>query len=1058
MSAVNDPASAKMVFSISSLGYTTAGVATTTTRTVYGTKRIRKAYPDHADANESVAAGTLTIKVALSDFIYASDTAITATLASGVYTKTAVPNNTATAVAVTNNSTLAYPKVVGRWAWPGYERVTADFLVEAAVFNRFGQNGSPVAAVIFTASDTHGNSVSQTASAMTKTTRTGDANQVLVYAATMPVASLTQGDIITVQFVAYPWVGGSDATLNTSVLADGYAQPNERLGPLTALNDKSGTYGVGYAHVASGGNDTTGTVYSSAAAAEAGSSYLTIEKAAQGLRTYHNANHSRDNAGGGTVLLAEGSYTFPGASVVSKGASMDTWLTIKPASTASRANTILSASGGAVTFNATRLKVEGLTASSTDGFMFGARLGTDVLWLHGNSLNLSGLEPTYYWSPAYATQNQITSLTNGFSHQGVDDNPWALVRGNTATTIIRASLYAMLGNAQVQPFFLEATNAPGQQISDNAVFAFNTLKSWSGPSTMAYGTTITRGVAYVQNLIETIDAAQPLLQIADNGTPVASTTNNIILWHNTFAGQRVNLGYNDDGSVAADRLNWSDKFNIFEDWNTKGDAYTGNSGGNGARTGNWPISYNLGSVGNAYRASNFPGEFDGLAFNLAGNPQFTSDLSARNAGAGGGTYTIASSSAVIDIKGAVSASDLLLPYDLAGNVRYGFPDSGAYEYISPFTMGSDEVSTVVTARVYGNEKFRNKTAPASATTADLSISLPGTNTSEWLDIAISTWNTSGTYQKVWTENSSSTALANTVHIVGDLAASTSYAVSVDSVAGASITGADCTSGVCVSDANGRITFTYTGSYSSHTFDVSTWVDTTAPSITLTAPVDGATISSATVNLTESSSDNVSVSGVQFKVNTSTLIGAEDTSAPYAVSWDLSSVANGSYSLIAVARDAAGNYTTSTAVSVTVSIAAAASATSAGGGYGGSPWLSDPTPPLITLTSSGGYTATSSLASSTPPLAAPPPGTTNPYRFIRNLSFGDRRSEVKKLQQFLNTQLAPIALGTSPGATGFETNYYGPATRAAVAAYQKANGITPAVGYFGPITRKKINQN
>src|SRR2546421_684675 len=47
-------------------------------------------------------------------------------------------------------------------------------------------------------------------------------------------------------------------------------------------------------------------------------------------------------------------------------------------------------------------------------------------------------------------------------------------------------------------------------------------------------------------------------------------------------------------------------------------------------------------------------------------------------------------------------------------------------------------------------------------------------------------------------------------------------------------------------------------------------------------------------------------------------GAEDRTAPYSVLWDTTASANGSYQLAAVARDAAGNATTSAAVSVTVS--------------------------------------------------------------------------------------------------------------------------------------------
>jgi hypothetical protein len=64
------------------------------------------------------------------------------------------------------------------------------------------------------------------------------------------------------------------------------------------------------------------------------------------------------------------------------------------------------------------------------------------------------------------------------------------------------------------------------------------------------------------------------------------------------------------------------------------------------------------------------------------------------------------------------------------------------------------------------------------------------------------------------------------------------------------------------------------------------------------------------------SDNVAVVGVQFKADGAN-IGSEDTSAPYSVSWNTAAVSNGSHLLTAVARDAAGNTTTSGTVSVNV---------------------------------------------------------------------------------------------------------------------------------------------
>jgi Concanavalin A-like lectin/glucanases superfamily/Bacterial Ig domain/PKD domain/Glucose / Sorbosone dehydrogenase len=97
-------------------------------------------------------------------------------------------------------------------------------------------------------------------------------------------------------------------------------------------------------------------------------------------------------------------------------------------------------------------------------------------------------------------------------------------------------------------------------------------------------------------------------------------------------------------------------------------------------------------------------------------------------------------------------------------------------------------------------------------------------------------------------------------------------------------------------------------------------DVQAPTASITSPAGGATVSGS-VAVNANASDNVGVAGVQFKVDGQNL-GAEDTSAPYSVSWNTLAAANGGHDLTAVARDAAGNTTTSAIVHVTVANAAA----------------------------------------------------------------------------------------------------------------------------------------
>ena len=95
-------------------------------------------------------------------------------------------------------------------------------------------------------------------------------------------------------------------------------------------------------------------------------------------------------------------------------------------------------------------------------------------------------------------------------------------------------------------------------------------------------------------------------------------------------------------------------------------------------------------------------------------------------------------------------------------------------------------------------------------------------------------------------------------------------------------------------------------------------DTTLPIVTMTAPSAGQTVT-GTITATAAASDNVAVSGVQFLLDGAN-VGSEDTSAPYSVAINTTTLANGAHTIGARARDAAGNTATATvqaAVSNTV---------------------------------------------------------------------------------------------------------------------------------------------
>ncbi|MGB8692278.1 MAG: TIGR03118 family protein [Steroidobacteraceae bacterium] len=96
----------------------------------------------------------------------------------------------------------------------------------------------------------------------------------------------------------------------------------------------------------------------------------------------------------------------------------------------------------------------------------------------------------------------------------------------------------------------------------------------------------------------------------------------------------------------------------------------------------------------------------------------------------------------------------------------------------------------------------------------------------------------------------------------------------------------------------------------------------APVLAVTAPAAGSV--SGTVTVTATATDAIAIARVELFANGASLTVC--TASPCSVSWDTTTVANGSFSLTAVASDANRNVATSAAVAVTVANVAPAAAT------------------------------------------------------------------------------------------------------------------------------------
>jgi hypothetical protein len=108
------------------------------------------------------------------------------------------------------------------------------------------------------------------------------------------------------------------------------------------------------------------------------------------------------------------------------------------------------------------------------------------------------------------------------------------------------------------------------------------------------------------------------------------------------------------------------------------------------------------------------------------------------------------------------------------------------------------------------------------------------------------------------------------------------------------------------------------------------VDTQSPTGSITSPAAGS-ILSGTATVTASGQDNVGVARIEFYYDYTRFIGS-DTTAPYSINWNTTTVPNGAHTIHLRIYDAAGNYTNverSVSVSNTTTTNATLSVTASG---------------------------------------------------------------------------------------------------------------------------------
>jgi poly(hydroxyalkanoate) depolymerase family esterase len=105
-------------------------------------------------------------------------------------------------------------------------------------------------------------------------------------------------------------------------------------------------------------------------------------------------------------------------------------------------------------------------------------------------------------------------------------------------------------------------------------------------------------------------------------------------------------------------------------------------------------------------------------------------------------------------------------------------------------------------------------------------------------------------------------------------------------------------------------------------------DTLAPSVAIQTPSSGDTVT-GTLTVVVAAGDETAMGGVTLQVD-GTAVGPTDTEAPYQFTWDATAAGGGAHTLLAIARDAAGNSSTATAM---VTVPGAGSGSGSGSGMG-----------------------------------------------------------------------------------------------------------------------------
>ena len=634
--------------------------------------------------------GSITVRLALSEHVYASDTALSLTVLAGWRSG----EGAASSIAVTNNSTTVAPIPILRWARPSYDVAAGAFRLSLIVASHHPVGFDPVAGVKFTATD--GTTV-KTVWATALATDNDFGDNLRCYTVTIDPANATAltAGLLRCDAEVYPYLGAMRSTdaagtramanLGTTGLVAVAAVP------FVVGYDPAGTRYNGLHIYVDPVNGTTtaaaAMVQPSLSAAKAlalASRPRDVNTALQAMwltnRTLAAANGQAAQTrafDGLFVVLAPGTH-IPTSAAVSVGPTA-TEIPVRvigdPDDGNPRGNCIWqtpAAAPGALRI--LRVRFANLTLQVGGQYVLGGPTANN--WL--DNVTILG-KPGFETSGTALVQGPLWAVTRArMTRVGIRLGAQLLRNTESSRDAIAAVIlkHRFIGviedttggdGGSINGTGTYAIDAANPAVAEDLVIAYCDLRnlkrrshSYSNATAAAAGTPnpSVRRQVFLGNICEKIDAltSEPFFSVGENSSATMSYN---IIEANSFVGERSNSFYSDPVpvTIADTNTQLNQAFvnriaNNFHSWMpSKHDAFLDTSTANVRGTGNgyrpqmveaWSYLYGVGHEGNCEGGlgNSFAMEFYGLrSIRAVYSPGwFASDRSVSGSNAGGGDY------------------------------------------------------------------------------------------------------------------------------------------------------------------------------------------------------------------------------------------------------------------------------------------------------------------------------------------------------------------------------------------------------------------------------------